>query len=171
MFLYLTTLCVRNSEITFLADSSVPCGTDRGPAVAFSWLMGWSAGCRAASLVCLAGRLGWAGPVRAHVASGKRGSWHQSSELCKWGFQWWRWKLHGLLRPLGSHMMPLISYPIGWSSQRPAQVLEEGRQILPLGGRGVNRFTTVFWEFPGGPVVRTLHFHCQRPGCNPWSGN
>ena len=26
-------------------------------------------------------------------------------------------------------------------------------------------------DFPGGPVVRTLHFHCQGPGFNPWSGN
>ena len=22
----------------------------------------------------------------------------------------------------------------------------------------------VWWEFPGGPVVRTLHFHCHGPG-------
>ena len=28
-----------------------------------------------------------------------------------------------------------------------------------------------FWEFPGGPVVRTRHFHCLGPGFNPWSGN
>ena len=27
------------------------------------------------------------------------------------------------------------------------------------------------WEFPGGPVVRTLGFHCQGCGFNPWSGN
>ena len=26
-------------------------------------------------------------------------------------------------------------------------------------------------EFPGGPVVRTLHFHCRGHGFNPWSGN
>ena len=27
-------------------------------------------------------------------------------------------------------------------------------------------------EFPGGPVVRTLHRHCQGlPGLNPWTGN
>ena len=25
-------------------------------------------------------------------------------------------------------------------------------------------------EFPGGPVVRTLHSHCRGPGFNPWSG-
>ena len=27
------------------------------------------------------------------------------------------------------------------------------------------------WEFPGGPVVRTRHSHCQGPGFDPWSGN
>ena len=26
------------------------------------------------------------------------------------------------------------------------------------------------WEFPGGPVVRTWHFHCRSPGFTPWSG-
>ena len=26
-------------------------------------------------------------------------------------------------------------------------------------------------EFPGGPVVRTPHFHCQGPGFSPWSGS
>ena len=26
-------------------------------------------------------------------------------------------------------------------------------------------------EFPGGPVVRTLHSHCRGPGFDPWSGN
>ena len=27
------------------------------------------------------------------------------------------------------------------------------------------------WEFPGGPVVRTLRFHCQGHWLDPWSGN
>ena len=26
-------------------------------------------------------------------------------------------------------------------------------------------------EFPGGPVVRTPHFHCRGHRFNPWSGN
>ena len=26
-------------------------------------------------------------------------------------------------------------------------------------------------EFPGGPVVRTLRFHCRGPGFDPWSEN
>ena len=25
--------------------------------------------------------------------------------------------------------------------------------------------------FPGGPVVKTLHFHCRGRGFDPWSGN
>ena len=25
-------------------------------------------------------------------------------------------------------------------------------------------------DFPGGPVVRTLHFHCREPGFDPWLG-
>ena len=26
-------------------------------------------------------------------------------------------------------------------------------------------------DFPGGPVVKTLHSQCRGPGFNPWSGN
>ena len=29
---------------------------------------------------------------------------------------------------------------------------------------------TALWEFPGGPVVRTQHFHCQCPGLIPGRG-
>ena len=29
----------------------------------------------------------------------------------------------------------------------------------------------VLGEFPGSPVVRTLHFHCQGPRFNPWLEN
>ena len=25
-------------------------------------------------------------------------------------------------------------------------------------------------DFPGGPVVKTLHFHCRGRGFDPWSG-
>ena len=25
-------------------------------------------------------------------------------------------------------------------------------------------------DFPGGPVVKTLHFHCRGCGFDPWSG-
>ena len=27
------------------------------------------------------------------------------------------------------------------------------------------------WNFPGGPVVKFLHFHCREPGFRPWSVN
>jgi len=26
-------------------------------------------------------------------------------------------------------------------------------------------------DFPGGPVSKTLHFHCKGHGFDPWSGN
>ena len=26
------------------------------------------------------------------------------------------------------------------------------------------------WDFPGSPVVKTLHFHCWEPRFDPWSG-
>ena len=26
-------------------------------------------------------------------------------------------------------------------------------------------------DFPGGPVLKILHFQCGGPGFNPWSGN
>ena len=26
-------------------------------------------------------------------------------------------------------------------------------------------------DFPGGPVAKTPHFQCRRPGFTPWSGN
>ena len=28
-----------------------------------------------------------------------------------------------------------------------------------------------FWDFPGGPVVKTLRFHCQGREFDPWSGS
>ena len=27
------------------------------------------------------------------------------------------------------------------------------------------------WDFPGGPVVKTLRFQCRGPGFEPWLGN
>ena len=27
------------------------------------------------------------------------------------------------------------------------------------------------WDFPGGPVVKTLYFHCRGHKFNPWWGN
>ena len=33
------------------------------------------------------------------------------------------------------------------------------------------KYTKNSWEFPGGPVVKTLCFHCWGRGFNTWSGN
>ena len=27
------------------------------------------------------------------------------------------------------------------------------------------------WDFPGGPMVKTLRFQCRGCGFDPWSGN
>ena len=36
----------------------------------------------------------------------------------------------------------------------------------------MNCFKTFYYgEFPGGPVVWTLSFHCRRQGFDPWLGN
>ena len=29
----------------------------------------------------------------------------------------------------------------------------------------------VNWDFPGGPVAKTLHFQCRGPRFNPWEGS
>ena len=29
----------------------------------------------------------------------------------------------------------------------------------------------MFRDFPGDPVAKTQHSHCNRPGFHPWSGN
>ena len=36
---------------------------------------------------------------------------------------------------------------------------------------GVAKKTNKVVEFPGGPVVRTRHFHCLGPRFIPWLGN
>ena len=40
--------------------------------------------------------------------------------------------------------------------------------LSPLGGTPLKG---CHGEFPGGPVVKTLRFHCRGHGFNPWSGN
>ena len=35
--------------------------------------------------------------------------------------------------------------------------------------RNVLSKTLFVWDFPGSPVVRTLHLHCSEHGFNPWS--
>ena len=33
------------------------------------------------------------------------------------------------------------------------------------------RLKNIRWDFPGGPVVKTLCFHCKGHRFGPWSGN
>ena len=33
------------------------------------------------------------------------------------------------------------------------------------------KYVIYFWNFPGGPVARTLCSQCSGPGLDPWSGN
>ena len=43
---------------------------------------------------------------------------------------------------------------------------EGGQRWSSLGATLAN----VFWDFPGGPVVKTLRFHCKRMGLIPGQG-
>ena len=37
---------------------------------------------------------------------------------------------------------------------------------------GLNpRLLSLYWDFPGGPVVKTLHSQCRGPNFDSWSGN
>ena len=36
---------------------------------------------------------------------------------------------------------------------------------------GSQSLKTTYWDFPGGPVVKTPSFHCRGLGFDPWSGN
>ena len=57
----------------------------------------------------------------------------------------------------------------------------QGLRLCTLNARGlssivdnvhVNKQTAEKkWNFPGGPVARTLHSQCQGPEFDPWSGN
>ena len=33
------------------------------------------------------------------------------------------------------------------------------------------RYKALNRDFPGGPVVKTLHFHCREHGLDSWLGN
>ena len=45
-------------------------------------------------------------------------------------------------------------------------------QNSPASPGRISPFLRPLWkEFPGGPVVRTLHFHCRGHRFDPWSGN
>ena len=51
--------------------------------------------------------------------------------------------------------------------------LEPDVEPLPSYNYWVNKASlrTAKREFPGGPVVRTLHFQCREHGFSPWLGN
>ena len=59
--------------------------------------------------------------------------------------------------------------PAGFSLQKwfseggPGKCLSEGTSPTLLK-------TADSWDLPGGPVAKTLHSQCRRPGCNSWSG-
>ena len=72
---------------------------------------------------------------------------------------------------------------VGWVEARLGKALcaSQGGELYPTGteplkdvsqGNGMARFVLKEdrWEFPGGPVVRTLSSHCQAPGFSPWTG-
>ena len=50
-----------------------------------------------------------------------------------------------------------------------------GKTQSKLGHMAMSQYAAIknytHGDFPGGPVVRTLRFHCQGPACDPWSGN
>jgi len=41
----------------------------------------------------------------------------------------------------------------------------------PIHPPNCHQSVPLYWEFPGGPEVRTQHFHCRGPGFSPWSGS
>ena len=36
---------------------------------------------------------------------------------------------------------------------------------------GASKYIKQYWDFPGGPVVKTLCSQCRGHGFDPWSGN
>ena len=46
-----------------------------------------------------------------------------------------------------------------------------GASETPTFSASIQTIRKVHWDFPGGPVVRSLHFHCRGFGFNTWSGH
>ena len=44
-------------------------------------------------------------------------------------------------------------------------------EMLHYNGRALSVESQSSGYFPGGPVVKTLHFHCKGHGFDPWLGN
>ena len=62
-----------------------------------------------------------------------------------------KWDLFNELGDLGTNYFPLLGLNFFISTMG-------GKKFLP-------------WDFPGGPVVKTLSFQCRGRGFDPWSGN
>lgn len=57
-------------------------------------------------------------------------------------------------------------------SRRSTEFLLPSPQLLPKFGLGFCHLQSKSynWEFPGSPVIKTLHFHCRGPGTIPGRG-
>ena len=81
-------------------------------------------------------------------------------------------------------------YSLHWNGNNTISLAVYGRNSLPKrpkaslasgkseGGGALTRFSISvlslkikIWDFPGGPVAKTLRFQCRRLGYHPWSGN
>ena len=54
----------------------------------------------------------------------------------------------------------------GWGAKIP-QVTQHGQKLKIKEKKKKTNYFKVHRNFPGGPVVRTQHFHCQGPGSIP----
>ena len=65
------------------------------------------------------------------------------------------------LSTLKGDIMGTLEFVLSW-----AEVQVDWRPLMRLMSEiGVVR------DFPGGPVIKTLFFHCRGQGFDPWSGN
>ena len=63
--------------------------------------------------------------------------------------------------------LPLLgTQPCLWVNRTPGEMPAHG--LLELGFSTVQTYRR---DFPGGPVVRILGFHCREHEFDPWSGN
>ena len=65
--------------------------------------------------------------------------------------------------------MPVQAEPPWKVGRRGPYSAQEGRELS--GQKELYVQECQDGEFPGGPVVRALRFHCRGHGFDPWSGN